>query len=316
MGATLDNPKVGFEITKYAAQVQERRRPGQGRGAIVGVIPKLDVEVNELSAAKIAHAMPGATQVVGTAAETGGGADTTLAADAAIGATNIKVTAVTGMSVGDYLRIGDAGETEIHKITVVGTTGSGGTGVTLDAALIRDHDTGDQLREVDDAGTSLFTWTIGTIPDASYVDVEAIGVGADGRQLRVKIKNALAGDSFSFDMGDDAFYGIPLTFSGNYGKATPTRRAVRARGRLTRWPRPPRTRPPGARTRSSLRAAPPSPSVSAGSTSGSGSCRPGRPTSGSASSRPRSRACCPARGSTASTGLASCSRASATPRSR
>lgn len=221
MGATLDHPKFGLEIETYKPRFKNAAAPAKDTGVVKSVIPTLECLVNELSAAKIAHAMPGATQVVGTAAETGGGADTTLALDAAIGATNIKVVAVTGMTAGDFIRIGDAGETEIHEITVVGTTGSGGTGVTIATPLVRTHDTGDQVREVDDAGTTVFTWTIGRIPTEAYVEVVAIGLGIDGRQMKVTLHNALAGDSFSLTMGDDEFYGMPLKFTGNVAAATP-----------------------------------------------------------------------------------------------
>src|SRR5258707_11965248 len=81
VGATLNNPKVGWEITKYQPKFKNAGGPVKGAVAIVGVVPTLEVLLNELSAAKVAHALPGSSQSVGTAAETGGGADTTLAAD-------------------------------------------------------------------------------------------------------------------------------------------------------------------------------------------------------------------------------------------
>lgn len=63
--------------------------------------------------------------------------DTTLAAAAAVGDTNIKVASVTGLAVGHWLAIKDAEETgntwsdtnELFRITTVGTAGAGGTGV-------------------------------------------------------------------------------------------------------------------------------------------------------------------------------------------
>lgn len=223
MGATLDDPKVGFDLDIYAPRFKNAGGPVMGATRVRAVTPKLTCLVNELSAAKIAHALPGATRAVGTAAETVGGEDTTLAADSAIGATNIKVADVADISVGDFLRVGDAGETEIRQVTVVGTSGSGGTGVTLDSELLLAHDTGDQVREVDDAGTSIFSWSTNiAIPDDQYVDVQAIGVGKDGRELRVLIKNALITDSFEFAMGDSDFYGVPMVFKGNYDPANPT----------------------------------------------------------------------------------------------
>jgi hypothetical protein len=66
---------------------------------------------------------------------------TTLAASASGGATNIKVTSVTGLVVGQDITLGsDAyADQETRTITVVGTAGSGGTGVTLDDAIFYEH---------------------------------------------------------------------------------------------------------------------------------------------------------------------------------
>ena len=86
--------------------------------------------------------------IPGSGAETVGGANTTLAADAIAAALEITVASAASIAIGDFLRIGDAGETEIREVTdVVGTT------ISLAAGLGRGHDAGDQVREVDDAGT-------------------------------------------------------------------------------------------------------------------------------------------------------------------
>lgn len=61
----------------------------------------------------------------------------TLAAAASPGDTNLKVTATTNLAVGDWMAIIDAAETgntwsdtnEIFRVTTVGTSGSGGTGI-------------------------------------------------------------------------------------------------------------------------------------------------------------------------------------------
>lgn len=84
----------------------------------------------------------------GTAAETAGGADSTLTADTAVGATVLNVASASGIAIGNWLRIGDPGETEIRQVA-----GIVGLVVTLTAPLTVAHDTGDRVREVDDAGT-------------------------------------------------------------------------------------------------------------------------------------------------------------------
>lgn len=83
-------------------------------------------------------------------AETVGGADTTLTADTAAAALTIAVASATGIAAGDWLRIGDTGETEIRQVAVGGVAA---LVVTLTAPLSVAHDSGDQVREVDDAGS-------------------------------------------------------------------------------------------------------------------------------------------------------------------
>jgi hypothetical protein len=80
-------------------------------------------------------------------AETAGGANTTLTADTAVGATSIAVALGTHIAHDSYLRVGDVGEREVARAdTVVGLA------VTLVAPLTLPHDSGDQVRELDDAG--------------------------------------------------------------------------------------------------------------------------------------------------------------------
>jgi len=80
-------------------------------------------------------------------AETIGGADTTLVADTATGDVTVTVASDADISADDWLRIGDALETEVRQVTGV----LAGV-VTLSEALAIPHDAGDQIRELDDAG--------------------------------------------------------------------------------------------------------------------------------------------------------------------
>ena len=67
--------------------------------------------------------------------------NTTLAAAAAAGATNIKVASVGNFVAGDKITVDQAangfgkGDPETRTITAVGTAGAAGTGITLDAPL-------------------------------------------------------------------------------------------------------------------------------------------------------------------------------------
>jgi hypothetical protein len=70
-----------------------------------------------------------------------GGLSTTLAAAAAIGDTNLKVDSVSNVAVGDLVRVGAIGadSTEVVRVTVVGTAGAGGSGLTVEPALRYAH---------------------------------------------------------------------------------------------------------------------------------------------------------------------------------
>lgn len=69
-------------------------------------------------------------------------AQTTLAAAANAGDTNIKVSSVTGMVAGNTLTIDTGAAAETVTIETVGTQGSGGTGVTITPALAAAHAAG------------------------------------------------------------------------------------------------------------------------------------------------------------------------------
>jgi hypothetical protein len=65
---------------------------------------------------------------------------TTLSAASVVGATNIKVASVTNMVVGNTLTVDFNGvNPEVVTITIIGTTGAGGTGVTFTPALAFAH---------------------------------------------------------------------------------------------------------------------------------------------------------------------------------
>jgi hypothetical protein len=112
----------------------------------------------------------GAQLQVGDGGETpvGGGGSTTLAAAAASGATNIKVTAVTGFAAADLVLIGGTGG-QIREILTVGTAGAGGTGIDLTDALDLAVANGATFVEVEPEG---FT-TIAEVKDISGPDLSA-----------------------------------------------------------------------------------------------------------------------------------------------
>jgi hypothetical protein len=69
---------------------------------------------------------------------------TTVAAAASAGATNLKLVDVTGMTPGIYTVEGSTANEDV-TVTVVGTAGAGGTGVTLASGTTMDHGVGDDV---------------------------------------------------------------------------------------------------------------------------------------------------------------------------
>lgn len=109
--------------------------------------------------------------VLSSDAETVGGANTTLTADTAPGALSVAVALATRIATGRYLRVGDVGETEIAQIAIYVS----GLTVPLVTPLMLPHDSGDQVREVDGAGTA-------TLDDSYMPIVAAVTVATvDGR---------------------------------------------------------------------------------------------------------------------------------------
>jgi hypothetical protein len=84
------------------------------------------------------------TTYLGSAAPTA----MTLAAAASAGDTVLKYSgATTGLTVGDYLLVGTGGHSEITQISVIGTSGSGGSGFTVSPAMTYNHASGATLVE-------------------------------------------------------------------------------------------------------------------------------------------------------------------------
>jgi hypothetical protein len=75
-------------------------------------------------------------------------AGTTLAASSAVGTTNLKVASVAGLVAGDNIRVGYLGKYEIRTLTTVGTSGSGGTGISFTGGLVYAHSSGERVVEV------------------------------------------------------------------------------------------------------------------------------------------------------------------------
>jgi hypothetical protein len=99
---------------------------------------------------------------------------TTLAAAAAAGATNIKIAATMNMTEGDTLTVGTGKLMEIVKISRLGTAGAAGTGVELAGPLRFGHTSG---IDVSDVGTGISFSPATKFPHVSGDAVQALGGG-------------------------------------------------------------------------------------------------------------------------------------------
>lgn len=134
----------------------------------------------------------------------------------------IKVSSVTGMSVGDYFRITNTGRKEIRVITRVGTTGSGGTGIDVSAPFVFDHPDTDTYEEVDGSGADVITGgPARRIPTSAYHTFRLDVPGLDGRMTRFYVYNALALGDKVFTASDSADMAPRVTITGTRDGATP-----------------------------------------------------------------------------------------------
>lgn len=185
-GSTTAVPKLALDLTAGAPDFTNAGGPVRGTKGIHKIVPSIELVVNEFTAQKLAWAMPGATatssQSVG---QVKAGLDTTLAADPALGATNIRVASVTTVNVGDFVRIASAGvaateaNSEVVKILTVGTTGGGGTGCDVEnsagGGLLLDHANAEEVKTVN--GTILAAPAVAGDVNVKVDSVSALVVG-------------------------------------------------------------------------------------------------------------------------------------------
>lgn len=150
-----------------------------------------------------------------------------LAADAAIGSTNIKVTSVTGLVTNDYLRFGYPGEQEVRRLTAVGTINAGGTGVSFAEPTAFAHRAGDATIEQTNEGATTIASGTGLsrrIPTSAYHEVELRVAGLDGREARFRLLSAIMADNPEFEATDNPANPMAprLRFQARWNPATST----------------------------------------------------------------------------------------------
>jgi hypothetical protein len=150
---------------------------------------------------------------------------TTLSANTAVGATNIKVASVAGLAVGDFVRIGFPGNVESRKLTVVGTAGAGGTGLSFVMPLERAHRSGDNVVEITNEGGTLVesnTGNVRRLPTSAYRKWELRVPGLNGRVIYFTLKKAIMTENAEFEAADDGALAPRLTLQARWDPAAST----------------------------------------------------------------------------------------------
>jgi hypothetical protein len=223
-GTTFDPPKVTIEYTTNA----DKATPQGARGKIKGLIfiktaiCKAVFHVNEFSATKLGWVIPGATatssQSVGSPVA---GLDTTLAADPALGAVILKVTSVTTVTVGQFVRVATpsvpatVANSEVLRVLTVGTLGAAGTGLGVEndagGGCLLDHGATDEIKTV--TGSIL---AAPAIAGAVNIKVDAVGTLVAGEFFRLGYAGhyetrALTAVGTAGPAGTGLTFAIPLT---------------------------------------------------------------------------------------------------------
>lgn len=201
---------AGVAATEANSEIVEVLTVGTAGGAGTG----LDVQNDAGGGMRLDHANGAEVKTV-----TG----TRLAAPAAAGAANVKVDSVTGLVIGDFVRVGYLGHYETRVLSAVGTAGAAGTGITFAIPLTRDHALDAWAIKVTAMGGTTIRPVIGRIASAAYQDLVLTDIGADGRTMIVTLENAVSAESQSLEFGDDPNnpLGLALKFTGHYAAETP-----------------------------------------------------------------------------------------------
>lgn len=175
---------------------------------------EVEFTMPEIAGPKLALAVPGAISTAIATTDAGGTPfSSTLAAASVIGATNLKVTAVTNLTAGDYVRIDVAGAlAEYRVIDVVGTAGAGGTGISFRDPLLQAHANGVAIVEtVGDGKTEIVAGTVRRQPLTAYNDW-ALVAQSPASYYELLVYNAISTtEAVEFSFGDESMAGIRVT---------------------------------------------------------------------------------------------------------
>lgn len=224
VGATQDANVWRILQTYFAPQFNGVVGPLKGTHYLQTEMVELELAIPQISEDLAPLLIPTAEATAGGAVSiVSGGATGGL--DAAITAGQwlaIKVSSVTGLAVGNFIRITNAGRQEIREVTRVGTVGAGGTGIDVNYPFVFDHPDTDTYEEVDGTGALVITGGAARrLPSTAYRNWRLDVPGLDGRMTRFFVFDGLALGDKSFSAQDDANLAPRVTITGTRSGATP-----------------------------------------------------------------------------------------------
>lgn len=228
LGQSEDSAKATIDSPIWAPKFQGR---GRIKGTEITSPPscKLEVTVEELTAARAAWAFPGCSSVASVCIGTPiAGLSTTLAADPDLAATNLKVASVTTVAPGDFIRVSPTTATEANsevvKVLIVGTTGGGGSGLDIEndigGGMLIDHANAETVKTVVGSTLALDAEAgdtnirvVAVTGMSAYVAADKIRIGYGGHyETRTIVTVGTAGAT-----GTGLTLDIPLNHAHAYG---------------------------------------------------------------------------------------------------
>jgi hypothetical protein len=225
VGATMDDSMVRVNQAWFRPELNGMLGPVQELDYLTEQGVEVEFTMVEIAGTKLALAVPGATSSVTAPADAAGGGTTTLAAQANIGDTTVKVTAVTNFIAGDMVRISAAGAAaEYRVVDVVGTIGAGGTGLQFRDPLQKVHPNTDPVVEQNpgaDGKTVITGSTVRRMPSTAYSQWAVVGESPNGFYELLIDSGISTTDAAEIAYGDETVGGIRATIGSRYNGATP-----------------------------------------------------------------------------------------------
>lgn len=187
-GGEIFDPSVELDVGGPVIGFQYQPTPG-------GI--SAEFSVAEMSAANLALLLPGATTATpSTPASVGGGLSTTSTAATAVGDTSIALTAVTGLAVGDVIRIDTSTNIEFRTVTAINSLVA-----SFFAPLSLAHASGVAVVEYDSDGRAVTTApSPGRISTSSYKEFRIDWPRPDTGPGTVVIYRGLAAADTTYDL--------------------------------------------------------------------------------------------------------------------